>query len=227
MRKRSVSGLACVAALLFAAGPANATLIGFEDVSGDAVAAVKTTSPPNPVSPNPNDGILLAWDELQNVVLIQDLAVDRVFDTSASFIEPRVGGGWWIKAGTVVSSHYFQWDPLGSGGSGSVDATLVFDATIFAFITRDGFLFSSDPVLGLPQLDYSDFGLRGLEAGDTTIFNNERVDIHWTASSPGDWTRLITAFSPAADPVIPEPTTLTLIGLGVAGLVGLRRRSRK
>jgi hypothetical protein len=100
----------------------------------------------------------------------------------------------------------------------------VFDSTIFAFITRDQFLFDSDPVLGLPGLDYNDFSLRGLEAGDTTVFDDERVDIRWTASNPGDWTRLVTAYSPAA--VIPEPATLVLLGLGVLGAARFRKRSR-
>ena len=106
-----------------------------------------------------------------------------------------------------------------------VDATIDFDSEIFAFITADQKLFDSDAALGLSGLDYNDFTLRGLEGGDTTNFNGSSVDISWRASSPGDWTRLITAFSPAA--AIPEPAPIALLGLGLIGLsVGYHRKRR-
>lgn len=57
---------------------ANATLMIITNCTG-ANDCVITTTPPNPVEPNPNDGILFAWDELQNVTLTEDLRVDRVF----------------------------------------------------------------------------------------------------------------------------------------------------
>lgn len=196
----------------------NATLISIDPCAG-ANECVITTTPPNPVSPNPNDGILLAWDERQNIELDRDLVVDRVFDSSAPFIEIS-GSDFVIKAGTIVSSHYLQWDP-GNGSSSTVTATIALDSQVFAFITDDQNLFDSD-FLGLPGLDYSDFRLRGLESGDVTSFNGENTDIRWTASNPGDWTRLITAFSPSATPV-PVPSTLLLMA---AGLFAARRAWR-
>ena len=45
------------------------------------------------------------------------------------------------------------------------------------------------------------------------------VDIDWAASNPGDWTRLITAYSPGGEP-IPEPATMLLLGSGLVGLAG-------
>ncbi len=66
---------------------------------------------------------------------------------------------------SVVSSHYLQWDP-GSGSASSVQATIELNSQVFAFITADQNLFDSDAALGLPGLDYADFGLRGLETGD-------------------------------------------------------------
>ena len=183
--------------------PAEATLSSFSNVTG-AVGAVITDTPPNPVVKDPNDGILLAWNEVQNLQLQNDLAVDRVADPNAPFIQPDGSGGYLIKAGTYVSSHYLQWDP-GTGSSNGVQATIHFDSEIFAFMTADQKLFDSDAFLGLPGLDYNDFPSRGLETGDTTVFNGSEVDIDWYATSPGDWTRLITAFSPAA--AFPELTT--------------------
>lgn len=175
--------------------PADATLTDIINVTG-ANDAIITDTPPDPVTTNPNDGILLAWDERQNVTLTSDLRVDRVFDSNAPFVEPD-GSKWIIKAGTIVSSHYLQWDP-GNGSDSRVEATIQLDSQVFAFITADQKLFESDLILGRPGLDYNDFSLRGLESGDTTEFNGPDVDVSWSASSPGDWTRLLTAFSPAA-----------------------------
>ena len=173
-----------------------ATIEGFPVCAG-ANSCDITTTPPNPVSKDPNDGILLVWNEVQNFVLTEDLRVDRVADPSASFIIPD-GSGYKILAGTTVSSHYVQWDP-GAGSGSTVTATLDFDSDIFAFITADQKMFDSDAQLGLPGIDYNDFPLRGLESNDVTTIVGDKVDISWSAGSPGDWTRLITAFSPAAD----------------------------
>lgn len=199
---------------------AGATLVDLGPCIGP-VACVITTTPPNPVQQDPNDGVLLAWDEVQNLTLAQDLRVDRVFDPTAPFIEP-VGNDFLIKAGTVVSSHYLQWDP-GAGSSDTVETTIAADSQIFAFIVDDQNLFDSDAVLGLPGLDYNDFRYRGIEDSDTTVFSGERVAIRWTATTPGDWARLITAFSPGGDP-IPEPGTLGLLLAGLAGLSARRAR---
>lgn len=218
--------LGFVGAIWMAApGSANATIVGYTGCTG-AVSCVFVggpggpLTPPDPVTANPNNGILLGWDEVQNTTLDNDLRVDRVFDNSASFVGSDANG-LFIKAGTIVSSHYFQWDP-GNGSSTTVQATINLDSQIFAFITDTQKLFDSDDAVGLPTLDYNDFGLRGLEPGDTTLFNGEDVDISWRAGNPGDWTRLITAFSPAA--AVPEPGMLAVFGIGFAALALSRRR---
>ena len=199
---------------------ANATLVSITPCSG-ANSCDITTTPPDPISPDPNNGILLAWDEVQNVTLTTALRVDRVFDATASFISDAGGGDFFIAAGTIVSSHYVEWDP-GNNSSNTVTATINLDSQVFAFITSDQNLFDSDAALGLPGLDYADFGLRGLEAGDTTSFNGANTDISWGARSPGDWTRLITAFSPAA--AVSEPATTALLALGLLGAGFAKKR---
>ena len=217
MKRFTKSILIVATALLTHPIVANATIIGFPSCTG-ANNCEKTITPPNPIARNPNNGILLGWDELQNITLTEDLLVDRVFDPTVEFVEPS-GNGFVIKAGTIVSSHYFQWDP-GAGSSRNVEATIEFDSEIFAFITRDQKLFDSDELLGLPNFDYNDFRLRGLENGDRTNFNGELVDIDWRASSPGDWTRVITAFSPSVNEVTtPEPiSTISLFMFGTLGI---------
>lgn len=223
---------AIVAAALLAAGSAQATFLGAVSCSGaNACSEAGPTSPypiPNPVTQDPNNGVLLVWNERQNVTLTSDLRVDRVADASASYVGSDAGG-LFIKAGTIVSSHYLQWDPgfddvTGLSSVNTVQARLQFDSDIFAFITADQKLFDSDAALGLAGLNYNDFGLRGLEGGDTTEYPFEPsdysfVDVRWSATTPGDWTRLITAFSPAA--AVPLPSALLLL---LAGLPLLRRR---
>jgi hypothetical protein len=220
----AASGLTFLVAV--SAGTANATLVGFPVCGGSAVACAITTTPPDPVTPDPNDGILLAWDEVQNLALTQKLYVDRVFDPTAEFVDSDAGG-LFLQPGTVVSSHYVQWDPVGRPSTlVRVQATIETDSTIFAFITSDRNLFDSDSLLGLPSLNYNDFSNRGLEASnnDTTVFDGNRVSINWGATSPGDWTRMITAFSPSAE--IPLPAAAWLFGSSLIGLLGVAGRKQ-
>ncbi len=84
-------------------------------------------------------------------------------------------------------------------------------------------MFGTDDLLGLPDLDYNDFTARGQESQDVNTFVGSDVEINWTATSPGDWSRRITAHSPGGE--IPEPATVGLLGLAaLAGYVFLRRR---
>lgn len=227
MHVSNLTLLTLLSILLYAAN-SHATLIQYDTCTGanSCLIAPDDAPIPNPISPNPNNGTLLGWNEVQNFQLTNNLYVDRVADDTASFVG-QDNNGYFIIAGTVVSSHYFQWDP-GSGSNSRVDATLNFDSDIFGFIYSDNNLFDSDDALGLPGFDYADFGLRGLESNDVTNFSpggdNSLVDISWNAGSPGDWTRLITAFSPGAPPAsIPEPTSLLLFAMGLLGLSLLRK----
>ena len=75
------------AMMLAAATTAHATLVDLGVCTGAnaCVIASDLSDIPNPVARNPNDGVLLAWDEVQNVTLTEDLRVDRVFDPDADF----------------------------------------------------------------------------------------------------------------------------------------------
>ncbi|MEM8789997.1 MAG: hypothetical protein AAGE80_00165 [Pseudomonadota bacterium] len=178
--------------LLLAAGPTVAEVVEITECSG-AIACEITEEPPNPVTPDPNNGKLIVWNEAQNVILDADLALDRVADPTLPFLKRLPNGSLALPKGTIVSSHYLQWDPMRPESEGFVSATITLDAPIFGFIIGDQKLFDSDALVGLPELDYADFWLRGLEEGDWTLMRDNEVTITWFASSPGDWTRLITA----------------------------------
>ena len=221
---RVISFLLCLALSLVisSAGISFATAISITDSDRAAVIGLPAPLPFTLVANFSNESTLYVWDEVQNYTLTQNLFVNRVADPTASYVGES-GGNYYITSGTIVSSHYVQWDPI----SDSVEATLNFDSDIFAFITSDAYLANSY-YLGLPDINYGDFNLRGLEAGDLTNFNGGSVDIDWTASNPGDWTRLITAFSPGAPTnPIPEPSTFILLGGGLAGLAFFARRRKK
>ena len=213
---------AAAAALTIAATQAHATLVEITDCTNAVACDIVVPVTPYTVSQNPDDGKLIAWNEVQNYTLLQDLAVDRVADESAPFITKISNNNFLIKAGTIVSSHYVQWDNL-PGTNNNVQATITLDSPIFAFITADQKMFNSD-FLGLAGVDYNDFGLRGLEAGDDTVFDGNSVNIDWSATSPGDWTRLITAYSPGGQVPVPAALPLLLGGMGVRGFAARRRR---
>jgi len=223
MKNKLLVGFVTALFLVGMSSMASATAVSITNGSGAAnyLIGYSGTLPYVLTGNHNDDGVLYLWDEVQNFTLSEKLFVDRVANASASYVGVTLGN-YYIKAGTIVSSHYVQWDPLVTT---SVQATLNFDSDIFAFITADNNLFASD-YLGHPSIDYGDFILRGLESGDTTTFNSGSVDISWAASSPGDWTRLITAYSPGGDPV-PEPATMFLFATGVLGLVGVRLRKKR
>lgn len=190
---------------------ADATTIGGSVTGGTALTAggtfVKLTPPlPNPFGPinsvgsdtfqSPN---LFGFDEDQSVLLAAPLATD--VGTSP------------IPAGTIVSSHYIFFDP---GPSQSVIGTVDFDSDVLAIMTSTVPLAASD-FLAASGVGYLSPGSRGLEAGDSvTISGPREILFNTTASSPGDYVRVLTAGA-----VAPEPSSVTLV---VSGLVALAPR---
>lgn len=151
---------------------------------------------------------LYAFNEDQNIVLGAPLQTNIGLDP--------------IPAGTEVASHYVFFDP---GPTQSIIGTVDFDADILAIITARGTLSASD-FLANTGVNYLNPGARGLEAGDVvTITGPRQITVDFTASTPGDYIRVITEFSPIAAGV-PEPASLAVFGVGAVGL-GLWRRTRR
>jgi hypothetical protein len=218
--KKWLQWLVTAFCLPLVAGPAFATIVSGVVTGGTAQTAggifIKLTPPlSNPFGPpnsvgnntfqNPN---LYGFDEDQNIVLAAPLAVD-------------VGVGP-LPIGTTVASHYVFFDPAPTQ---HMIGTVTFDAPVLAIITSTHNLAASD-FLANTGVNYLNPGARGLEAGDhVTISGTDQILFDTFASSPGDYVRVLTEFSPAA--AVPEPTTLLQLCLGTAALGAWRSRRTK
>lgn len=188
---------------------------------GDALAQggsfIKLDLPFQPILGDPNtvgdDNFqapnLYVFDEDQNIFLTEDLQVD-------------VGDA--IPSGSTVASHYIFFDPATPT---SLTGTVSFDSEVLGIITSTDTLFSSD-FLANTGVTYLNPLARGLEPNDSvTISGPNQITLAVTANTPGDYVRVITAFSPTAESQsTPEPgglLGLLLVGLGL-GLKGRRQR---
>jgi hypothetical protein len=199
--------------------PAMATIVSGTVTGGSAFTAggtfVKLTPPLSNLFGAPdsvgNDNFqspdLYGFDEDQNITITTALAVDV---------------GTAPAVGTVVASHYIFFDP---GPSQRVIGTVNFDSNVIAIITSTAKLNASD-ILANTGVHYLSPSDRGLEAGDSvTISGQRQILFDTTASSPGDYVRVLTEFSPAA--AVPEPGALSMLGIGCAALAATIRKRRK
>jgi hypothetical protein len=203
--------LIATVSLLFVSSSIEATIISGTVTGGTALTAGgvfdKLTVPlANPFGPLDSVGSdnfqspdLFGFDEDQNILLSSPLVIDV--------------GASPIAAGTVVASHYIFFDP---GPTENVIGTVDFDSPVLGIITSTGDLAASD-FLANTGVNYLNPANRGLEAGDSvTISGPDQILFNTTASSPGDYVRVLTAASPAA--ASPEPGTLQLAALFLAAL---------
>jgi hypothetical protein len=156
---------------------------------------------------------LYAFDEDQNIKLKSSLRTD-------------VGKNP-IPAGTVVASHYVFFDP---GPSQQILGTVDFDSRVVAIITSTDNLAASD-FLANTGVHYLNPAARGLEPGDSASINGpNQITFDTRASSPGDYVRVLTEFSPRANritsvrPEIRDGTAMSSRLEGMAVDVDRKRR---
>ena len=157
---------------------------------------------------------LYGFDEGQNITITTALQVDDLANGLGGGTGPGI-----LAKNTVVASHYVFFDPKNTT---SQKGKVSFDSNILAVISSTGKLAASDFLIHT-GVNYLNPTARGLEAGDfVTITGLKQISVNWTASSPGDYVRVLTAFSPS----VPEPSdmALTLSGLACLGFI-LRRRT--
>jgi hypothetical protein len=227
MKKFQLWGVFCVCLIGFGNQPVSATIVSGAVTGGSSLTQggtfVKLTVPfseSNPVNTvgqntfqTPN---LYGFDEGQNIDITVDLAVNIVADGFGGS-----GGAGIVPTGSTVASHYIFFDPQNVT---SQVGTVTFDSDIFGIITSTANLAASDFLVNT-GVTYLNPGLRGLEAGDNvTITGLREITVDWSASTPGDYIRVLTDFSPGA--VVPIPAAAWLFGSGLLGLIGIARRKK-
>ena len=160
-----------------------------------------------------NDPNLYAFDEVQGYALTSPLTVTG---PDGSVIA--------LPTGTVLNSHYVEWDPS-LEGRGRADITVTFDGPILGVIVARQGLVATDAEFGADHVEYRNDGPRGLEQpGDTFTIAGNTISLNVFARAP-DGFRVFTLAAPAAPVPVPAAGWMMAAGLaGAARLGGLRVR---
>ena len=205
----------CLTSLL-ASSPVSASIITGNVTGGEAlnrggifkilVAPFIDSAPDSTVGNNNlQEANLYGLDEDQNVTLTNALNVNILADGLGGG-----GGSGTIAQGSIVSSQYIFFDPFTTYDQ---QGTVSFNSNILGIITSRNLLNNSD-FLQADGVTYLEPSLRGLEAGDSvTITNLQTISVDWSAGSPGDYIRVVTAAT-----AVPIPSAIWLFGSGLLGL---------
>ena len=143
-----------------------------------------------------------------------------------------IDGGGSIPAGTVVDSHMIFLNSEGTGSLSHFSVDWTFSGVILGIMSDSGGTLEAASTfeLGNPATNYTvtfvgsgpaaPFTARGLESNNETgvggdgyvLLNPTTLRVGMRVTEPGDWIRVVTATA------IPEPSTLALFAIGLAGL---------
>jgi len=182
---------------------------------------IEKTSEPNDLSLGAYESseYIRVFDEKQNYVLKEDLYVDLFVTTGGIFDSEDDLTSGTIPAGTHINSHLVHFDPIGSN-TVTLEGSITFDQKIIGVILKLDSLQNSD-FLGFADTFDND-GLRGLEWGyDSFVISDDlkTLSMHLYTNVQLDNIRILTE--------VPIPSTLLLLGSGLFGLVGMRKRFKK
>jgi hypothetical protein len=80
------------------------------------------------------------------------------------------------------------------------------------------------PLLSFRNTSSLSYAYLGSGIGGGTILPNSHADLEW-ANFITQWAALGVSITPVAS--VPEPTTMLLLGSGLLGLIGFRRKLRR
>ncbi|MCU4137855.1 MAG: hypothetical protein MW689_001426 [Thermodesulfobacteria bacterium] len=183
--------------------------------------SIEKTSEPSDLSLGAYESseYIRVFDEKQNYVLEEDLYVDLFVTTGGIFDSEDDLTFGTIPAGTHINSHLVHFDPIGYNTT-ILEGSITFDQKIIGVILKLNSLQNSD-FLGFADT-FDNGSLRGLEWGyDSFVISDDlkTLSMHLHTNVHLDNIRILTE--------VPIPSTLLLLGSGLFGLVGMRKRFKK
>ena len=222
MRSASLHVLLLLAVFVAVAALAASGPIASASIMSTSGAITEIAPPPSVAGDAlESDTTMFVFQEQHDFVLPVAAAVD--ITTPGDFIEANIVPGN-IAQGSVVNIFYVNFDTVGTGNPGTIlDATIVFEFPIHGIDLEP--LLSEGLVFGAVGTTYADEGkinlTQGVENDVLGLAGDRRtLDIQlWVGGGDIDSMRIFTA--------VPEPSTLTLAGLGMIGLLAYGRRRRR